>query len=309
VSIGSGEPAGPDQPGTVAVAGAGLMGSQIGCEYAPGGHPVVWLVRDRGRAERRIASALALAVSAGLADAAAAADAEDRMTFVADPAEHDSPVWLAVESIVEDLDSKAKLLRRIAAVWPAAAIASNSSSIATADLGRAAQSEHRLIGTHYWNPPLLMPLVEIVLTGRTPDTLAAEVEAALTRIGKRPVEVRRDVPGFAWNRLQFAMLRECLWLVENGVLRPETVDEIVREGLARRWRFAGPFETVALGGAATFDAIARNLFPQLSDAHAAGGFAQFLEHDPERLSRLRQARDDGLIAELHAERHRPEPDG
>jgi 3-hydroxyacyl-CoA dehydrogenase len=100
-----------------------------------------------------------------------------------------------------------------------------------------------------------------------------------------------------WNRLQLALLRECLWLVEHDVATPEQIDEVVRDGLARRWRLLGPFETVSLGGATVFDAIAENLFPVLSNA-SAGRFGPYLERDPEVLAELARRRDLGLVAEL-----------
>jgi 3-hydroxybutyryl-CoA dehydrogenase len=124
----------------------------------------------------------------------------------------------------------------------------------------------------------------------------------LTGIGKRPVRVERDVPGFIWNRLQFALLREALWIVENSVASPDTVDEIVRHGLARRWRLTGPFETVALGGVDTFAAVANNLFPHLSSATAAGDLRVWTVSDEGALAAARERRDQELARELERDR-------
>lgn len=290
----------------VAILGVGLMGAQIACEYALGGCTVTLIVRDRLRAQGRIDDGLELARSHGLADEATIESARAAMRFQrsADTAAEalDEPPDLLVESLPEDLDVKVELLAPLAARWAQATIASNTSSISIEELGRAAGVSSRIVGTHYWNPPLLMPLVETVAgTATAPERLQATI-ALLRMIGKRPVVIEHEAPGLLWNRLQLALLRECLWLVEHGVATPETIDEVVRDGLARRWRLTGPFETVGLGGAATFDAIAANLFPVLSAAGGPASFAPYVQTDPARLAELRERRDAALGAELRAER-------
>jgi 3-hydroxybutyryl-CoA dehydrogenase len=292
----------------VALVGAGLMGSQIGCEYALAGCEVVWLVRDRAAAQARIDGALELALHHGLADAGAVQRARERMDFAGEqgsggetsvaveqgangeagaggePAGPESAFDVIVESLPEDLALKADVLAPLLAAHPDAVLATNTSSIAISTLGEAAGAPERIVGTHYWNPPLLMPLVEVVAGERTSAKLRDRLAELLRSIGKRPVLLEREVPGLLWNRLQSAMLRECLWLVEHGVATPETIDEVMRDGLARRWRLTGPFETVGLGGAQTFDAIAANLFPLLSDATATSGFAPHVPSDPQVLA-------------------------
>src|SRR5437773_4957597 len=89
-------------------------------------------------------------------------------------------------------------------------------------------------------------------------------------LGKQPVLVRRDVPGFVWNRLQFALLRECVWLVDQGVASMEDVDRVVRDGLARRWRRVGPFASIGLGGVDTWNRAGSNLVPEISTADELG---------------------------------------
>jgi 3-hydroxybutyryl-CoA dehydrogenase len=123
----------------------------------------------------------------------------------------------------------------------------------------------------------------------------------LRALGKRPVLVDRDVQGFAWNRLQLALLREAVWLVENGVASPETVDEIVRDGLARRWRYTGPFQTAALGGAETFERVAALLWPALSQATSLQNLRQWLDENLETTGPLRERRDRGLAADMRAD--------
>jgi 3-hydroxybutyryl-CoA dehydrogenase len=286
----------------VALVGAGLMGSQIGCEYALAGCEVVWIVRDRAAAQARIDAALELVAHHGLADAAAVELARERMSFGGEPDAGEVAPEVIVESLPEDLALKAEVLAPLLAAHPDATLATNTSSISISALGEAAGAAERIVGTHYWNPPLLMPLVEVVAGERTPAALRDRLASLLRAIGKRPVLLDHEVPGLLWNRLQLAVLRECLWLVEHGVATPEAIDEVMRDGLARRWRLTGPFETVGLGGARTFDAIAANLFPLLSDVASTSGFGPHVPADPRRLAQLRERRDEALAAELRAER-------
>jgi 3-hydroxybutyryl-CoA dehydrogenase len=285
----------------VAILGAGLMGAQIGAEYALAGCSVQWLVRERASAERRVERALALAGEHELATPEQLQRARSLMSWEQDAGPKPEPE-LIVESLPEDLDLKAGVLGPLAERHPEAILATNTSSISIGALGEEAGVASRIVGTHYWNPPLLMPLVEVVAGPGTPLALRERVLVLLRAIGKRPVVLEREVDGLLWNRLQLAVLRESLWLVEQGVATPEAIDEVMRDGLARRWRLTGPFETVGLGGAATFDAIAANLFPLLSDADAGSGFGPHVPSDPELLARLRERRDRALAAELRAER-------
>ena len=108
-----------------------------------------------------------------------------------------------------------------------------------------------------------MPLVEVI---SGPNTSKATVEGMvriLRGMGKEPVIVG-DIPGFVWNRLQFALLREAVWLVDKGLVGAEAVDLIMERGLARRWTTTGPFATVGLGGQGTFSNVAKLLFPNLA---------------------------------------------
>ena len=122
------------------------------------------------------------------------------------------------------------------------------------------------MGTHYLNPPLLMPTVEVIAGEGTSAETLAFVRETVASLGKLPITVRRDVPGFAWNRLQFALVRELTWLVENGVASAEDLDTVMREGLARRWRQVGPLRAIALGGIDTWNRSGRNIVPELSTA-------------------------------------------
>jgi 3-hydroxybutyryl-CoA dehydrogenase len=255
---------------------------------------VTLVARNADALRERVIAGLETARSLG----AATEEAKARIVVSSDaPGAFD----LAVESLPEDFDLKASLLRPLAEACPEAILASNTSSLSIADLGEAAGAPERTIGTHYWNPPLLMPLVEVTPGAQTGPHVVSLVTETLAALGKRPVLVHREVPGFIWNRLQGALLRECLWLLEQGAATPETVDEVIRHGLARRYRHVGLFEAIALGGVETWSRSMSNLFPTLSDADEVGDLRRFVANGRD-LDAVRDHRDRGLADELRRER-------
>jgi len=286
----------------IVVAGPGLMGSQIGVELAVGGSDVTFLVNRRAEAERRVAAAFDLAATLDLWPAEVIAAGRGRVAYADAVDQLDPATELFLESIVEEIGPKVALLTEAAARMPDAVLASNTSSISIGELGDGCGAPERVLGMHFWNPPLLMPLVEVI-SGPTTEPRHLETVVELIRgVGKRPVVVDRDVPGFVWNRLQLALLREAVWIVEQGVASPDVVDEIVRDGLARRWRYTGPFQTAALGGPATFTRVADNLWPILSTATGVEALARWLEDDPDALAATKAARDAGLLRDLKRDR-------
>ena len=277
----------------VLVLGAGLMGAQMGVEYLSGGHDVTFSARDLDGARARVDDALVLAEQIGLD----AVGVRERCSF-AQPDDVGAGFELVAESVPEDLQLKASLLRPVAQASPEATIATNTSSFPITTVGEAVGAPERTIGAHYLNPPLLMPTVEVILGEKTDPAVASHLVGTLAALGKMPLVVERDVPGFVWNRLQLALVREALWLVEHGVAAPEVVDTIVREGLARRWRQVGPFAAAALGGAGTWLRVGENLLPELSQARDLAGLERWLEQDRDVLDGVRDRRDAALIGEL-----------
>src|SRR5712691_1913126 len=153
----------------VTIVGAGLMGAQIGCEYALGGHQVTLIARDAAAAERRVEASLQLVEEHELGQAG---PARDRLRVTTD-SPSSVACDLAVESVPEDLELKARLLREVADGSPEAVLASNTSSIPITELGAAVGAPERVVGTHYLNPPLLMPPVEVVAGERTDPAVLA----------------------------------------------------------------------------------------------------------------------------------------
>ncbi|HVS10379.1 MAG TPA: 3-hydroxyacyl-CoA dehydrogenase family protein, partial [Planctomycetota bacterium] len=261
----------------VAVAGAGLMGAQIGAEYALAGHDVVLITRSPesakaalGRAHAAIRGLMAhglVAVARGEAALPRLRTSTDLMAACADRD-------VIIESVAEDLGAKADVLDAAARSAPGASLCSNTSSIPIGTLGVAARAPERTLGTHYANPAILMPAVEVIPGARTERRHVETIVGLLRDMGKEPI-LAPDVPGFLWNRLQFALLREAARLVTEHGVSPEDVDAAVKRGIGRRWSLIGPFETMALGGRETFIKIARMLFTEVGK-----------DVDPEALARI-----------------------
>jgi 3-hydroxybutyryl-CoA dehydrogenase len=250
----------------VTIIGAGLMGAQIGCEYALCGHDVVLHSRDADAAHARAEAGLDLVDRHQLRSTEDVMDARARITASPEIGAAADGADLLVESLPEDLELKTELLCVALAASPAAIVATNTSSLPITSVGAAIGAPERTVGTHYLNPPLLMPTVEVIAGESTSAETLHFARATLASLGKLPITVRRDVPGFAWNRLQFALVRELTWLVENGVATAEDLDTVVREGLARRWRQVGPLRAIALGGIDTWNRSGQNIVPELSRA-------------------------------------------
>jgi 3-hydroxybutyryl-CoA dehydrogenase len=285
---------------SVLVIGCGLMGSQLAVDYAAAGHSVSVAGRDLDAANDRLAQAVevlrrhrdpapdALASAEGLVGAAAGLDSLAL-----------EQIDIAVECVAEDLAAKAAVLKPVAAASPAAILATNTSSLRVTDLGEAVGAPTRVIGTHYWNPPLLMPAVEVIRGEDTAPAVQASVTALLRAMGKVPIDVRGDVPGFVWNRLQAALLREALWLVDNDVATAAAIDDAVRYGLAPRATYTGVFGTVELGGPEVWNALMANVVPALSNVTEIGDVGPRLDGaEPGELELLKSRRDQGLAARL-----------
>ena len=143
-------------------------------------------------------------------------------------------------------------------------LASNTSAIPIREItARICGDRHRVIGTHFWNPPYLVPLVEVVQAGASDPAAVEAMIGLLDRIGMKPVHVAADVPGFVGNRLQHALKREAIALVADGICTAETVDTVTRFGFGARLGIVGPLEQSDLSGLELTLAIHETLMPDL----------------------------------------------
>jgi 3-hydroxybutyryl-CoA dehydrogenase len=273
------------------------MGAQIGAEYAVGGHEVVLVTRSPASgatALQRAQAAIRALASQGLLGEDRAAAALPRLSAAHDVRAACAGRDVIVESVAEDLNAKADVLDAAARAAPDATLCSNTSSIPIGQLGEAAGAPERVLGTHYANPAILMPLVEVIPSARTEERRLDEIVGLLEGVGKTPIVVP-DVPGFLWNRLQFALLREAARLVVEHGVDPATVDLAVRRALGRRWSLVGPFETMALGGRETFVKIAKLLFDEVGKPVDASILERIDLPPAESLRALGSERDARLI--------------
>lgn len=258
----------------VAIVGAGTMGHGFAAHFALQDR-VVTLVDHRqsnlDRARERIREAVAFLGDEELANASPDA-VVDSIGFTLDVQAGVADAGVVIETVSEDLDVKHAVFRDVASAAPEDAIlASNTSGIPiTAIAEGVPEHAERVVGCHWWNPPYLMPLVEVVRGERTADETVDRTTAFVEAVDREPIVVERDVPGFVWNRIQFAVLREAMHIVEEGIASIEAVDTAVRDGYALRTATVGPFETVDLSGLDLFGSIAADLYPELCDDDEPG---------------------------------------
>jgi 3-hydroxyacyl-CoA dehydrogenase len=299
----------------IAVIGAGLMGHGIALELAAHGYGVSLHDRDQAaleRAQGSIVEGLARLAEIGLITPEAADAAPSRIAMETDARAAVTSADLVIEAVSEDLDLKRGLFRDLDA-WapPHAILASNSSSFMPSLLAAATNRPDRVLVAHFFNPPHLLPLVELVRGEQTSDATIETMHALYRGIGKRPAIVQREAPGFVGNRLQMALLREALAIVDAGIATPEDVDTIIKNSFGRRLAVAGVFEVFEAAGWDLTLAVADQLFPaidrstkppqSLRDRVARGELGLkagkgFYEWTPEEAAALRGRIGEGLAA-------------
>lgn len=256
-----------------AVVGTGAMGAGITLTIALGGLSVTCLARRQGSREEavaRIESAASGLVEAGLLEPAERDAAQGRIEFATQLRSVVADADLVVESVPESLSVKLDVLSRISEFAPGGAlIATNTSSLPLDELAGAVSGPERFAGLHWFLPAELVEVVEVVAADATAQATVERLADLARSLGKRPVLVRRPVPGFLVNRLQYALLREAYALVEAGVCDPADVDAAVVGCLGPRWAAIGPIQSMDFAGLDVHLAAARELFPRLaSGAHA-----------------------------------------
>ena len=303
---------------SIVVAGAGTMGSsmaQIFAKYHD--HVVIYNHREvtLQKAQRRIEKNVQTLVQAG---ELTPAEAKHLLGSLSYTTEWDcfSSCDLVVENLAEDLPIKQAFYEKISSlVREDTIIATNTSGLSINTLAKSVQGANRFIGMHWFNPPHLIPLIEIIKGDQTDDAVAQEIYQLSVTINKKPVIVNRDVAGFAANRLQFAVLREALDLVQKGVISKEGVDEVMKYGLGFRYACLGPLEVSDFGGLDTFYHISSYLMKDLCDSkevpelmkqhYEAGEYgvktgAGFYDYSGDRAQQATKERDEKFLKLYHA---------
>ncbi len=240
-----------------AVVGAGLMGRRIGGVLAAAGLDVV------------ITDSNAAVLGTAVAEASEVTGADrGSVTAVADMGAAVRGADLVIEAVIENLAIKQELFQHITRLAPDAVLATNTSVLPVGAVTERVDDGGRVIGMHWWNPPDLIPIVEVVPSRRTALATFDRVVALLTHAGKVPVRVGRDVPGFIGNRLQHALWREAIALVAEGVCDAATVDLVARNTIGLRLAALGPLENADYVGLDLTLAIHDAVLPGLNgDAH------------------------------------------
>lgn len=253
---------------TVSVIGAGAMGHGLAVQCAVTGQDVT-LVDHRQRnldeARDRIQEAIDFLNERGLTEQKPH-EVSEHIEFTLDTSEGVESADIVLETITEDLAAKQEIFADLAQTAPPdAVLASNTSSLQITEIADGvAEHADQIAGCHWWYPPYLLPPVEIIKGERTADSTIDRLCAFVEAVDRDPILVERDVPGFVWNRVQFAVIRECLHIVEEGIASVEDVNRAIRDGYATRTAAIGPFETMDIAGLDLFATIAEDLYPELA---------------------------------------------
>jgi len=254
----------------IGIVGAGLMGHAIAQLFAIKGHPVCLFDTNSEileQAPARIRSNFAVFIDLGLVTPEEAEKAVSRVCLSRNLADAVSDVDLVMEAVSEQLAVKRKVFAELEHyVRPEAVFCSNTSAISITLMAEALQRKERLVGTHFWNPPHIVPCVEVIKSRFTSEEAFEFVYQAMRQAGKRPVKVLKDVPGLLGNRMQHALWREAMSLVQLGISTPDGIDEVVKSGFGLRMPYLGPLETADLAGLDLSLEIHQDLFPHLENA-------------------------------------------
>lgn len=228
----------------IGIVGAGLMGHGIAQVFALAGHEVA--VHDPFAESLKT---LKDRIAANLKDLGQDESAVERVSAADTLAGAVRDAEVVFEAAPEKLPLKQEIFADLEKLVPRETLlASNTSVIPIGQIAARVSTRDRVLGTHWWNPPYLVPLVEVIQTDGTALAAIETMLALLTSVGKTPVHVKKDVAGFVGNRLQHALWREAIALVEHGICDAETVDTVIKASFGRRLAVLGPLENADLVG-------------------------------------------------------------
>lgn len=255
----------------ITVIGAGQIGQAAALEFALGGYEVSLHSRSEQSLRRGIAGIRDMMdrmIALGLLNEAHAVRGLSGIACKLTLGDAVANAQIVYEAVYEDLDLKRQLFSDIARLGQSGAIlVSGTSTLSLSDIASATPNPGRVLLANSSNPPYLVPLVEVMRNECSDDEAVDIFCAVLTRIGKKPVVIRKEVPGFVANRLQVSLLREALHLVQEGVVNARDIDMIIRSSIGRRWAVAGIFEVFEISGQDLTLWASSYLMPHLSTAN------------------------------------------
>lgn len=254
----------------VAIIGFGTMGAGIAQRFAECGYDVVATDTTRDQ----IDSGLALIkrnqqtlIELGMLEAEEAKQSKQKLTTTLSLEDTVHQAQLVIEAVPEEINLKLDLFAKLDKLCaPETCLASNTSGLSITKIASSTAHPDRVAGYHWWNPPHIIPLVEVTKGEQTSDETVSLLVEIAQRLGKKPIIVNRDIPGFVGNRLQFAVFREALHILAEGIASAEDIDTAMSAGPGLRYGLLGPFRTADLGGLDVFHAVSTYLFRELSTA-------------------------------------------
>jgi len=298
----------------IAIIGAGIMGHGIAQSIAMAGYSV-WL-EDLNesiltQAKSNIQQNLQLLVDNEIIDQNTAAATLPRITTSTDLKTVVTGAGIVIEAVSENLPLKQRLFGEISSVCKEETIlASNTSGLSITKISKDVKHPARMVGTHWWNPPYIIPLVEIIKGEKTSEDILQRTKHFLETVGKEPIFVLKDIPGFIGNRLQFALNREAFSLVARGVASVEDVDKAVKASFGFRSPILGPIETMDHAGLDTYAAIADYLYKDLNKSKRTFNMVNTLikdgnfglktgkglyQYEKERIEEIKKIRDQNYL--------------
>ncbi|WP_423822945.1 3-hydroxyacyl-CoA dehydrogenase [Salinisphaera sp. SPP-AMP-43] len=266
----------------IAVIGAGLIGRSWASVFARGGYEVVLFdANPEALTEARalVRETLADLVDNGLIDETvdtvlARVSVSDSLEQTLDGAIH------VQENVPERVEAKREIFERLTELAdPETVLASSTSGITASSFTEHLAHRERCLVAHPVNPPALIPLVEIVPAPWTDAAVVERTRALMSQAGQTPINLNAEIPGFAVNRLQGALLNEALALVEDGYISVEDVDRVVKDGLGPRWFFMGPIETIDLnapGGVRDYMQRLGPMYREIAESQTVRGYSDDL---------------------------------
>ncbi|WP_197246621.1 3-hydroxyacyl-CoA dehydrogenase family protein [Cytobacillus firmus] len=254
----------------IAVLGCGTMGHSIALNAAWAGLSVTMQGISDADLEQgwtNMLKKLEVMLNNGILSESEAGHIQENIKMTVSVEEAVQGATFVIEAVPENIQLKIDLFKRLDALCdPDVILASNTSGLSPTEIASETAHPERTVVTHFWNPAHLIPLVEVVRGEKTGDEAVERSFQLLKLMKKKPIEVKKEVPGFVGNRLQYALFREAQYLLEEGIASKEDIDDAVTYGIGRRLPVSGPLMTADMGGLDVFSAISDYLFQHLSSA-------------------------------------------
>lgn len=258
------------------------MGHGIAQIFASHGHAVRIMDKDATKLESALVQVdknLTTMREHGISFSNTNAEIVGRITACTDLDDACEASDFVFEAVFEDMTLKQNIFAELDALCPKDTIlCSNTSVMSITAIASKAHNRERIVGTHFWNPPYLIPLVEVVKADDCTQETVDKTFDLLKAVGKNAVKVNKDVPGFVGNRLQHALWREAFALIDEGICDAETVDEVIKSGPGLRWPILGPVENADMVGLDLSKAIHDYILPHINaDPTPAKGLLEHVE--------------------------------